>query len=94
MNDPQRQTTVPAPEEIGALRVKYERPIQQPAPTLKASGGPGQHPATPVRPNHELIAALAYQYWVERGLPEQQNWEQAETQLWFNFVRAVDNFRG
>ena len=41
-----------------------------------------------------VIAALAFQYWVERGLPAEVNWQQAETQLWFTFVRAVDNFRG
>lgn len=57
------------------------------------AGGGGKQP-TPVRPNHELIAALAFQYWVERGLPAEVNWQQAETQLWFTFVRAVDNFRG
>lgn len=58
-----------------------------------ASGGPGGKQPAPVRPNHELIAALAFQYWVERGLPAEVNWQQAETQLWFTFVRAVDNFR-
>lgn len=51
---------------------------------------------TPIKPNHELIAKLAYQNWLDLGqlTTDKENWEQAEEQLWFNFVRAVDNWRG
>lgn len=63
--------------------------------THGVSGGGGKRPA-PVKPNHESIAKLAHQMWevTAANTTADENWEAAEEQLWFTFVRAVDNFRG
>jgi hypothetical protein len=48
------------------------------------TGNPVVIANTPQEPEHEQIAALAYELWIERGSPHgshEEDWHRAESQL-------------